>query len=60
MSKAKFIYAHISTWGEAPKVSVELEINGKRTEISGMPASNELIKELTALFKRHLPKAEDI
>lgn len=56
MGKAEFKSAYF--WEK--KVSVSLIINGKEMEICDIPASNELIKELTRLFKQHLPKVEDI
>jgi len=61
MSKARFYSAYISSWRDGhPTMRIELEIGGKRIELSDLPCSNELIKELTATFKRYLPKPEDI
>jgi hypothetical protein len=56
MSKAIFKRAHIY----ANTLTVELVINGKAIELHDIPVSNEIIKELTTLFKRHLPKLEEI
>lgn len=56
MSKAVFYSAHI--WKDT--LNVELIVAGKTIKLSDLPTSNELIKELTSLFKRHLPKPEDI
>lgn len=60
VSKAIFKYANINAYGKTPEADITLEVNGKKVCLRDVPASNELIKELTALFKRHLPKMEDI
>jgi len=60
MSKAIFHSAHISAWDKNITASVNLIVGGKHVEIKDMPVSNEVIKELTALFKRHLPKMEEV
>lgn len=60
MSKAIFQSASIHTWDKKPTATVQLIVDGKCVEIHDMPVSNELIKELTALFKRHLPKSEEV
>lgn len=62
MSKARLMYASIWAYNidKKPTLTVELDIGGKEIRISDMPVSNEMMKELVATFKRHLPKPEDI
>lgn len=61
MSAALLKSAHLWVGQDRkPELSVRLEIKGKSVEINDMPVSNEMMRELVATFKRHLPKAEDL